>query len=132
MIEQPDLNEPVAEPDERDVRITTIIGTDPENSAPVEEVVEQLPTVVAAAPSRIDVLTEAIEQAPSAPVNYVLRGELLLDGQDYDLAAADFEKVLKLADSLAESANWGYIYRALIDRAQQGLRQCQPYREPGQ
>src|SRR4051794_21626869 len=41
---------------------------------------------------RIDVLTAAIERSPEAPVNYVLRGEMLLDGGDFDLAADDFQK----------------------------------------
>src|SRR3954453_18239417 len=40
---------------------------------------------------RIDVLTAAIERSPDAPVNYVLRGEMLLDGGDFDLAADDFQ-----------------------------------------
>src|SRR4051812_6637381 len=68
---------------------------------------------------RIDVLTTAIEKNPEAPVNYVLRGEMLLDGGDLDLAADDFHKALVLAQSRAEGANWGYIYQALADRARE-------------
>ncbi len=74
--------------------------------------------------SRVDVLTAAIEKRPDAPVNYVLRGEALLDGGDYGLAAEDFRKALELAEPQAESANWGYINRALADRAREGLRYC--------
>jgi tetratricopeptide (TPR) repeat protein len=74
--------------------------------------------------SRVDVLTGAIEKRPDAPVNYVLRGEALLDGGDYELAAEDFRKALELAEPQAESANWGYINRALADRAREGLRYC--------
>jgi tetratricopeptide (TPR) repeat protein len=74
--------------------------------------------------SRVDVLTAAIEKRPDAPVNYVLRGEALLDGGDYELAAKDFRKALELAEPQAESANWGYINRALADRAREGLRYC--------
>jgi tetratricopeptide (TPR) repeat protein len=74
--------------------------------------------------SRVDVLTAAIEKRPDAPVNYVLRGEALLDGGDYELAAEDFRKALELAEPQAESANWGYINRALADRAREGLRYC--------
>jgi hypothetical protein len=73
---------------------------------------------------RVEVLTEAIERYPDAPVNYVLRGEMLLDGGDIALAADDFQKALELAEYYAESANWGYIYRALADRAQKGLKAC--------
>jgi len=75
-------------------------------------------------PIRIEALTTAIELHPDAPVNYVFRGEALLDEGYYAEAAADFERALALGDSLAESANWGYIYRGLADRAREGLRRC--------
>jgi hypothetical protein len=75
--------------------------------------------------SRLELLTKAIADQPEAPANYVIRGELLLDAEDYALAAQDFETALSLAQPLAESSNWGYINQALIDRARQGLRQCQ-------
>jgi len=74
--------------------------------------------------SRVDVLTEAIERYPDSPVNYVLRGEALLEGGDNDLAADDFVKALALAEPRAETANWGYISRALADRARDGLRRA--------
>ena len=93
----------------------------------VEPELEDLPDnkePVAPVPSRVEALTAAIELHPEAPVNYVFRGEALLENSYYAEAAADFEKGLELADSLAESANWGYIYRALADRAREGLRQC--------
>jgi Tfp pilus assembly protein PilF len=70
------------------------------------------------------VLTEAIERYPDSPVNYVLRGEALLDGGDKDLAADDFMKALALAEPRADTANWGYINRALADRARDGLRRA--------
>ena len=81
--------------------------------------------------NRLDLLTRAIEAHPEAPANYVIRGELLLEAEDYELAAQDFETALSLAQPLAESSNWGYINQALIDRARQGLRQCnqKPKRE---
>ncbi len=75
--------------------------------------------------SRVDHLTLAIEAHPGAPVNYVLRGEALLEVGDYDLAANDFRKALELAEAQAETANWGYLYRALGDRAREGLRRVQ-------
>jgi len=74
--------------------------------------------------SRVDVLTEAIERHPDSPVNYVLRGEVLLEGGDNDLAAQDFLKALELAEPRAETANWGYIHRAMADRAREGLRRA--------
>jgi tetratricopeptide (TPR) repeat protein len=74
--------------------------------------------------SRVELLTAAIEHNPDAPSNYVFRGEILLDGGDYDLAAEDFRKALQLAEDQAETANWGYIYRALADRAREGLRRA--------
>jgi tetratricopeptide (TPR) repeat protein len=78
----------------------------------------------AALVNRMDELTSAIENHPDAPASYVLRGEIFLDGGDIDLAAQDFQKALELADPGAETANWGYVYRALADRAREGLRQC--------
>ena len=92
-----------------------------------EQELEELPDTNEAAapvPSRIEALTAAIELHPDAPVNYVFRGEALLENRFYQEAAADFGRGLELADSLAESANWGYIYRALADRAREGLRHC--------
>ena len=95
---------------------------------PVQEAVEEQPQstdqeLLSAAPllSRVDVLTAAIELHPEAPVNYVLRGEALVEARDYALAAEDFRKALELAETQAETANWGYIYRALADRAREGL-----------
>ena len=81
--------------------------------------------------NRLETLNGAIENYPEAPANYVIRGELLLEAEDYALAAQDFETALSLAQPLAESSNWGYINQALIDRARQGLRQCnqKPKRE---
>jgi tetratricopeptide (TPR) repeat protein len=90
----------------------------------LEELPDDSAIIPAAVPSRIEALTAAIELHPDAPVNYVFRGEALLENNYYAEAAADFERGLELADSLAESANWGYIYRALADRAREGLRQC--------
>jgi hypothetical protein len=78
----------------------------------------------AALVNRMDELTAAIENHPDSPASYVLRGEIFLDGGEIHLAAQDFQKALDLAEPGAETANWGYIYRALADRAREGLRQC--------
>jgi len=75
--------------------------------------------------NRMGALTDAIENHPDSPASYVLRGEIFLDGGEIDLAAQDFQKALDLADPGAETANWSYVYRALADRAREGLRQCQ-------
>jgi uncharacterized protein HemY len=72
--------------------------------------------------SRIEKLTQAIERNPVQPANYVYRGEAYLEKGHNDLAADDFRAAIELAESQAETANWGYIYSALIDRARENLR----------
>ena len=75
--------------------------------------------------TRIDELTESIEQYLDAPSNYVYRGEALLEeGQD-EWAVQDFTVALQLAKAQALVANWGYIYQVLYERAQEGLRRAQ-------
>lgn len=74
--------------------------------------------------SRYVALTEAIARYPNAPSNYVLRGELLLEVGEHGAAAQDFEAALALAEKNAESADWGYITMALMERARSGLRRC--------
>ena len=69
-------------------------------------------------------LTRAIDGHPDAPVNYVLRGELLLDAGDAVAAADDFATAILLAEQCAERAEWGYLSVALIERAHMGLRRC--------
>ena len=99
------------------------------NEAIVESQTEDIPQLEeqpqSEAVSRVDLLTLAIELLPDAPVNYLLRGEALVDGGDYALAVEDFKKALELAEPQAETANWGYINRALADRARQALRRLQ-------
>lgn len=73
--------------------------------------------------TRIDVLCLAIERYPEAAVNYVLRGECYLDLGDRECAARDFETALRLADSAADVARWGYVDRAIADRARRALKQ---------
>jgi hypothetical protein len=73
---------------------------------------------------RVRALTGAITLYPDAPVNYVLRGELILDLGERQAAREDFLKGLMLAESSADTADWGYVSRALADRARAGLRRC--------
>ncbi len=80
------------------------------------------PTSPGTAPVRA--LTRLIALHPSAPVNYLLRGEeWLACGRD-DLARADLEAARSLALRELETNAWGYLSQAYIDRADAGLRQC--------
>jgi tetratricopeptide (TPR) repeat protein len=72
--------------------------------------------------TRIERLTLAIERDPNEPANYVYRGEAYLEKDEYDLAAQDFHTAIELADAEIDTANWGFIYSALIDRARENLR----------
>src|SRR5450432_1604480 len=99
---------------------------DAEPSFESVELLEALPTLeVLSVPTRIDMLSESIERYPEAPSNYVIRGEALLDEGQNEWAAHDFTTALQLAEAQARTANWGYIYQALYDRAQEGLRSAQ-------
>jgi hypothetical protein len=75
--------------------------------------------------TRLFLLNRAIEKMPDAPSNYVMRGELLLARGEIEGARRDFELALELAETRAETANWGYINRALVDRAREGLKHCE-------
>ena len=117
----PDIPEsPVSDEDGAVGADLTPAPADETAAEPVPRVDRRLAEII----SRVDVLTEAIERHPDSPVNYVLRGEALLEGGDHDLAADDFVKALELAEPRAETANWGYLGRALADRARDGLRRA--------
>jgi Tfp pilus assembly protein PilF len=74
---------------------------------------------------RLRELTHAITMRPTAPSNYVLRGELYLDAKLPDLAAEDFQTALELASAQFETRNWGIVAQAAIDRAQAGIKKAQ-------
>jgi len=74
--------------------------------------------------ARLRKLDRAIDAAPDAPVNYVLRGELRLKLRQRDAAAGDFQKALALADSAFTSSDWGLVAQTLADRALVGLRRA--------
>ncbi|MBZ0304069.1 MAG: hypothetical protein K8J31_30310 [Anaerolineae bacterium] len=74
--------------------------------------------------SRLDALTRAIARNPDSASNYVLRGELYMDRQDYVLAATDFELALNLAAEQFKEDSWGLLSQALRDQAERGLERA--------
>ncbi|GEM_PF-1168196 len=78
-------------------------------------------------------LNHAIQVAPDAAVNYVLRGEIYMDRGEYRLAADDFRQALELAESQfihQAEKQLGIINQAMQDRALAGyesaLRRIKP------
>lgn len=67
-------------------------------------------------------LSKAIENFPDAAVNYILRGELHSQHQEYDEAREDFNKALELAEAQYENERWGISAQAIRDRALKGLQ----------
>lgn len=74
---------------------------------------------------RLNQLGDAIDRAPDAAANYVLRGELYLRVGIYDLARDDFQWASELADAQFERSDWGLIAQAVRDRALVGLAKAQ-------
>ncbi|HVO43414.1 MAG TPA: hypothetical protein VMT34_12360 [Aggregatilineales bacterium] len=74
--------------------------------------------------SPIDLLTQAIQQHPDLPGNYLLRAEVYFRDGDEERAADDFRQALTLAQARVDTVDWGYIYQSYIDRAHEGLRRC--------
>lgn len=66
-------------------------------------------------------LDQTIAAYPDAPSNYVLRGELYLEIGEYELAYADFQRALALAEQQTQNSDWGIIAQAMQDRAQDGI-----------
>jgi hypothetical protein len=110
-----------------------------EGIAADESVVEAEPAQEAVAPAKVGIfagllgsrsakeaqyreLSYAIERRPSAPSNFVLRGEVALKLRDYEGAAQDFRHALALAQAEMVSNRWGVIAQAMQDRALDGLR----------
>ncbi|NDJ79200.1 MAG: hypothetical protein GYB65_23365 [Chloroflexi bacterium] len=75
-------------------------------------------------PAQVFWLTQAIENDPGAPVNYLLRAEEWLAAGDIGAARADFIVARDMAQDLFETSAWGYIFQSYVDRAEIGLRQC--------
>ncbi len=74
---------------------------------------------------RLNNLTQAIEDAPEASVNYVLRAELYMKIQEYALAQLDFQQAYELAETHFELADWGLLEQVMRDRALTGLEKVQ-------
>jgi tetratricopeptide (TPR) repeat protein len=72
-------------------------------------------------------LTVAIERYPEAAVNYLLRGELHLELEQYTLAQEDFEQALQLAEAQYQQDSWGLSAQAIADRARRGLEELLRY-----
>ncbi|MFQ3565985.1 MAG: hypothetical protein SNJ59_03200 [Aggregatilineales bacterium] len=70
---------------------------------------------------RRQLLDRAIADFPEVAVNYLLRGELLLQAGDFNGAAADFERALTLASAQFEQAAWGLSAQITRDRAMWGI-----------
>jgi hypothetical protein len=74
---------------------------------------------------RLSKLSEAIENAPEAVTNYVLRGELYLKAGLYELARNDFQTAAALANEQYERSDWGLLAQAMRDRALIGLTKAE-------
>lgn len=76
---------------------------------------------------RVHTLTHAINIAPNAAVNYVLRGELYLEHGADEFAAQDFQKALLLAEtelSERDTKSLGLVAQGMQDRALAGYQEA--------
>jgi hypothetical protein len=75
--------------------------------------------------TRLNNLTQSIEDAPESAVNYILRADLYMGLREYALAQADFQRAVELADTQFELADWGVLDQVMRDRALAGLDKAQ-------
>jgi hypothetical protein len=75
---------------------------------------------------RLAALTRKIERYPDYPVNYVLRGELLIEIGNPAKALEDFRKAIALSEQHDPDLDWGYLNSAFLDRAHRGVREILP------
>jgi hypothetical protein len=75
--------------------------------------------------TRLNHLTQAIDENPDGYVNYVLRAELYMQVREYALAYADFQRGYELSETQFELADWGFFEQAIRDRALAGLEKSQ-------
>ena len=78
---------------------------------------------------RLSDLKLAIMDNPDAAVNYLLRGEIRLEQKQYELAREDFTQAIELAEAQLQTEKWGITVQAVMDKAQEGLRQTMRYLE---
>lgn len=122
--------------------VTPEVGDTPLESQPVSELVGMPEMAVGQQPQsslmarlrsifgsqsrsrRLLDLEWAIEEFPDAPANYVLRGEVYLEANEYALAVMDFEQGLALAAEQFANADWGLVAQVLQDRALNGLEKA--------
>ena len=98
-------------------------------SAPLPAPAEPQPQAAASSeriPPVIRLLSQAIARDPQAAVHYLLRGEEWLLRGELERARADFLRAQALAARDLARSDWGYINQAYRDRAEAGLRQCEP------
>ena len=67
-------------------------------------------------------LNWTISAYPDVPVNFLLRGELLLGQGDTLGAITDFRRALELAAQQVDTEDWGVVAQTVQDRALAGLR----------
>lgn len=70
---------------------------------------------------RLEALNTAVIRYPEEPVNFILRGELLLQLGDYVSALRDFQTGFEAASRQVETSNWGLMAQGMQDRAHAGL-----------
>lgn len=78
--------------------------------------------------ARLLALNESITRYPETSAAYVLRGEIYLEAQFYDLATEDFTRAMALAEAQYKTSDWGVVAQAMRDRARVGLQKAQAHR----
>ena len=96
-------------------------------AAPLPAAEPEAPAPAEREPLIVRVLSYAIRRDPQAAVHYVLRGEEWLLRGEFGRARADFLRAQELAAQDLVRSDWGYIEQAYHDRAEAGLRQCEPH-----
>lgn len=79
----------------------------------------------AALTERLREVDGAIARNPEAAINYVTRGELLLQAGLPEAALADFQQGYLLANEEFQDADWGVVAQVTQDRALRGLHQAE-------
>lgn len=67
-------------------------------------------------------LSNSIDESPDNMTLYALRGELYLERREPELAIADFERAVELAEKLDDAKGWNIVEQVMRDRALYGLQ----------